>query len=308
MIIAVLDIGSNTSKVLLVENDVSCAFRVVGEKSLPLRLADFTSGKHNFLPLESMGNVLNVIQDLIDFALFYKPVNFSVVGTEALRKLSNSKDLCFAVKERFGLELKILSGSEEANGVVQGLLTDPNIASLSQFCAIDLGGGSLEVVKIVDRNCEKKISLPIGAVVLARKYFNDLHDKPSLENIDRLAKDVHSELSKNCTDILSSTINLVGTGGTVVYLRKIIGTENGDKFDGDSTINLSDVQNIESRMISTTLKERIGLFPNLPKDRADIFPAAVVVILQIMNFAKVDKITHSFHNLRYGIARQIFGK
>jgi len=308
MIIAVLDIGSNTSKVLLVENDVSCAFRVVGEKSLPLRLADFTSGKNNFLPLESMGNVLNVIQDLIDFAFFYKPVKFSVVGTEALRKLSNSKDLCIAFKERFGLELKILSGTEEANGVVQGLLTDPNIASFTQFCAIDLGGGSLEVVKVVDHNCEKKISLPIGAVVLAKKYFNDLHDKPSLENIDRLAKDVHSELSRNCADILCSTINLVGTGGTVVYLRKIIGIENGDKFDGDCTIKLSDVQNIESRIISTTLKERIGLFPNLPKDRADIFPAAVLVILQIMNFAKVDKITHSFHNLRYGIARQVLGK
>jgi exopolyphosphatase/guanosine-5'-triphosphate,3'-diphosphate pyrophosphatase len=305
MIIAVLDIGSNTSKVLLVENNLSREFQVVGQKSLPLRLANFTSREHNFLPLESMVNIFNVIQDLIDYALGYKPDKFSVVGTEALRKISNSKDLCIAVKERFGLQLRILSGAEEASGVVEGLLTDPNIASLSQFCAIDLGGGSLEVVKVVDGNCEKKVSLPLGAVVLARKYFKDLHEKPSLENIDQLVKEVNSELSRNCTDILSSTTSLVGTGGAVVYLRKIIGIENGDNFDGECTIKLSDVQSIERKIISTNLDERIELFPNLPMDRADIFPAAVVVILQIMKFAKADKITHSFHNLRYGIARQV---
>jgi exopolyphosphatase/guanosine-5'-triphosphate,3'-diphosphate pyrophosphatase len=252
-----------------------------------------------------MGNIFNVIQDLIDFALGYKPDKFSVVGTEALRKISNSKDLCIAVKERFGLNLRILSGAEEASGIVEGLLTDPNIASLSQFCAIDLGGGSLEVVKVVDGNCEKKVSLPLGAVVLARKYFKDLNEKPSLENIDQLVKEVNSELSRNCTDILTSTTSLVGTGGAVVYLRKIIGIENGDNFDGECTIKLSDVQSIERKIISTNLDERIELFPNLPMDRADIFPAAVVVILQIMKFAKADKITHSFHNLRYGIARQV---
>jgi exopolyphosphatase/pppGpp-phosphohydrolase len=53
------------------------------------------------------------------------------------------------------------------------------------------------------------------------------------------------------------------------------------------------------------LFERISQFNELPRDRADVFPAALIVILELMKFLKLAKLTHSFHNLRYGLADQL---
>ena len=80
--------------------------------------------------------------------------------------------------------------------MVKGLLTDPSVHSFDQFCAIDLGGGSLEMVKVVDRRCESKCSLPLGAVVLAREFLGNLNNRLKKESLMRLADNVHLKLMK----------------------------------------------------------------------------------------------------------------
>jgi len=54
-----------------------------------------------------------------------------------------------------------------------------------------------------------------------------------------------------------------------------------------------------------SLSERITQFPQLPADRADVFPAALVVILELLKFCNLSSLTHSFNNLRYGAAKEM---
>ena len=54
-------------------------------------------------------------------------------------------------------------------------------------------------------------------------------------------------------------------------------------------------------MSASLLEERINQYPEIPPDRADIFPYGLLTVIEIMKYLGADQITHSFHNLRYGL-------
>jgi exopolyphosphatase/guanosine-5'-triphosphate,3'-diphosphate pyrophosphatase len=219
--------------------------------------------------------------------------------------MGNSEDLVLRIKKRFSVDLRILSGDSEAYLVAQGLLTDPAIIQLKSFSAIDIGGGSLEGIKVNNGLCEERFSLALGAVVLAERFFNNFTNCQSDSEINNLKKEVHSNLQKNGASVLEPTCTLVGTGGSLVFLRRIISTMNKNRFEDENILEFDAIENITQMIAAMDVSARITAFPELPEDRADIFPAALFVILEIMKFANSKSITHSFHNLRYGVASKI---
>ena len=98
---------------------------------------------------------------------------------------------------------------------------------------------------------------------------------------------------------------MVGTGGSLVFLRRIISTINNNKFEDENILEFDSIEKVTQMISVMDVRARITAFPELPEDRADIFPAALFVILEIMKFANCKSITHSFHNLRYGVASKI---
>jgi exopolyphosphatase/guanosine-5'-triphosphate,3'-diphosphate pyrophosphatase len=305
MRIAVLDIGSNTSKVLVVQKNNSEHFISLGEKSFPMRLLCGLAQKKPVLSSRTVEDVVDVIGKLIQFSSVFSPSITCVVGTEALRRIGNSSDLVFRIKKKFSVDLRILSGESEAYLVAQGLLTDPTIIRMGSFSAIDIGGGSLEGIKVINELCDERFSLPLGAVVLAERFFKNITNCLSGSEINNLKKEVHSNLQKNGTSVLESTCNLVGTGGSMVFLRRIISSINNNKFEDENILEFDAIENVTNMISVMDVKTRINSFPELPEDRADIFPAALLVILEIMKIANCKSITHSFHNLRYGVANKI---
>lgn len=305
MKVAVLDIGSNTAKVLVVQKTNSEHFISIGEKSFPMRLICGSAQKNPDLSFRVIEDVIDVIGKLIKFSSIYAPSVTCIVGTEALRRMGNSADLVLRIKKKFSVDLQILSGESEAYLVAQGLLTDPAIIQLKSFSAIDIGGGSLEGIKVNNGLCEEKFSLALGAVVLAERFFNNVTNCLSDSEINNLKKEVHSNLQKNGSSVLESTPSLVGTGGSLIFLRRIISTINKNKFEDENILEFDDIEKVTQMISVMDVRARITAFPELPEDRADIFPAALFVILEIMKFANCKSITHSLHNLRYGVASKI---
>ena len=201
--------------------------------------------------------------------------------------------------------MQILSGESEAYLVAQGLLTDPAIIQLKSFSAIDIGGGSLEGIKVNNGLCEERFSLALGAVVLAERFFSNITNCLTASEINNLKKEIRSNLQKNGTSVLEPTRTLVGTGGSLVFLRRIISTINNNKFEDENILEFDSIEKVTQMISVMDVRARITAFPELPEDRADIFPAALFVILEIMKFANCKSITHSFHNLRYGVASKI---
>ena len=119
----------------------------------------------NWLEDESRG-CYSTILDLQDF-INYEVEKIEIVATSAVRDASNQDQFLEEVAHEAASPLRVLSEKEEATLIGRGIACDPYLPNPKCFCALDIGGGSLECIKYQDRDVTEGISLPIGAVRLA---------------------------------------------------------------------------------------------------------------------------------------------
>ncbi len=278
----VVDIGSNTIKCLLGTSLNGVSVKSIYEKSLDRRI------------LATNRKLVDDVAELIaDSILFFESEakNFSdefktiVVATSALRDSPQKDEILRNVFSKTSREIKILSGESEARLSFKGAMTDPLLANISNRCVyFDLGGGSLEVVSGSNGVVDFSTSIPVGAVRLTRDggdYF-EISKKAIASSLSHLQK----------------TETLVGAGGAVVaarLMKKKLGL-----LGAENEILLSDIKKFFEVIAPLSLRERVEKF-SISENRADILPAAFACIIELMEFLKVEKLTHTFCNLRYGV-------
>jgi exopolyphosphatase / guanosine-5'-triphosphate,3'-diphosphate pyrophosphatase len=305
MKVAVFDLGSNTTKLLVSEVDDRGNPQVVAEESRACRLTA-GGGEEFCFPEKSIERLLAVLGELMEIARGHEVDRMKAVATEAFRRSENTQDLIALTQASLGLPISVLSGSEEAGAIATGLLSDPLIARLDDFHAIDLGGGSMEVIAVNDRVVSALESLPLGAAVLSGRFCADANcewpDSVCLE-----AKDyVISLLASSNSHALSGPCSsLVGSGGSLVFLRKILAVEGGVEAEEKGILKLSEVDNLFERISRMSLEERRVNYPALPQARADIFPAGLLVLSEVMSYFNRTQIIHSYRSLRYGVAMEL---
>ncbi len=189
--IAVIDIGSNSVRLFI--------FRVEGRRAVQIEAQKYfcglgkdlgTTGKLNpeaaSLTLSYMEGFASKIKEFSVRTVF-------VIGTAALREASDSAAFIALVKERTGLEIKVITGDEEARLAALAILDQNEAAS---GIVADFGGGSLELAKISRGDIERKISLNLGAHYLkalddreariAHRLRNVLQIAPEFSNPEKL--------------------------------------------------------------------------------------------------------------------------
>src|ERR671919_196005 len=157
---AVVDIGSNSVRLGVYEELGRAPFPRFNEKSL-CRLGDGVeeTGRLNqtsFARAVEACRRFRAICDAMEVA------RVDVLATAAVRSGSNGEALIAAIAEAAGLEVRVLSGAEEARfaglGVISGFYRPTGLVG-------DMGGGSLEVIEVLDDQVgERDVSLPIGAL------------------------------------------------------------------------------------------------------------------------------------------------
>ena len=307
MKVGVIDLGSNTSKLLIAQKSpisVQLDFKILEEKSLPCRIFALTEEKVLKIPKEGATRLVSCIDKFQKICQSHQTDHLIIVATEALRKAENSKEITLFVEQQTGLRVKIISGQEEAKTVVKGLQTDPMINDLTDYFALDIGGGSLEIMEVEQKKVSKIKSLPLGAVSVALANSSNLA-LPLTPEIQLKTKGfVRKIVQKEFKIYSAQRPNLVGTGGILVFLRLIL--NNPDASINNRRLNLSEIKQLAKEVCSLSLNDRVDRFPKLPSDRADVFPFGLITIIETMEFLGTQNITHSFHNLRYGIIQDFF--
>ena len=172
----------------------------------------------------------HLITTLLSFKKFLNNGNVDGIhafGTEALRKADNSTSVIDGILKESQIAVKVLSGVEEAQAIACGLKTDPELAEFSDYFALDLGGGSLEILTIKnDKVCLAR-SLSLGAVAVASANTNDTNVPLSSEVLAKTHRYVRASLKKELIDLQPKEIPLlIGSGGTLVFLRKLLALQN----------------------------------------------------------------------------------
>ena len=301
----VIDVGSNTIKVLCAQN---CDRTVenVAVRSIEARLGGEIREGRPWLTKERRKAAVEAISDLLAFSSNYHPDTVLVVATSAVRDAVNQDVFQQEVETITGQKLRILHEREEAMFIGRGISCDPDLPNRKSFCAIDLGGGSMEYINYRNGCVEQGVSLPLGAVRLTRNFTTGGTD-PITDHEEQLIHEHVGEHLETASLINCKNEFLVGCGGAFSVTRAVFANRTGLSYRETSQImDVSLLINFYEEIRQLPLVERCQI-PHLPEGRADILPVALVVLMSVAEYFKCRHFHHSHYNLRFGLAATLLG-
>lgn len=296
--IAIIDVGSNTIKLLVAE--AGPLLRVLDSFTHETRISYGIGAGVPRLTDVGMHGGLSAIGDLLRRCARHEPDRTMIVATSAVRDAVNGEDFTAAVREATGLDVQVLSGKEEALGIAEGVLQDPAIARESAFSLCDLGGGSLELIRYEGGEVRRAESFPLGAVRLTERFVSDPTGSLPTEEREAIAAHVRDNLRS--FPLEGSGDPLVCTGGAMTIARAMLAAEEDlDLEESSPQVPVEDLRGLFEELAARPLAERQKK-KRLPPQRADIFPCALLVFLTVADLAGATFFVHTFSNLRYGLA------
>lgn len=294
--IAVIDIGSNSIRLVIVKINKNNYFNIVDDFKETVRLGKDMTPHGELNP----ARVEKAIETLTFFKYIYKAhgvTEIITVATEAVRKASNQIEFINRVKLELDIEIKILTGIEEA---YYDYFANINSMDISDALLMDIGGSSTELILLENRTIKASISLPFGAINLTDKF----NLSKSMDS--KTEKDLKSYILTFYKKILwlkkAKNIPIIGIGGTMRNIGKI--SKKRCNYPIDNLHNyhttLQEVIEIYSIVKSLDSIDRKKI-KGLSKERADIFLGAITAVVTLFQFLNLKELYVSGCGLREGI-------
>ncbi len=307
--VAVIDLGSNSIKLLVAASGVRGLPEAVYSRTLETRISAGISQAHPRLAEEAMAQGLAAVRDLLDDANRHGARRAVIVATSAVRDAANGAEFRERVRQATGSTLRILTGAEEANLIGRGLTCDPSLAGLRDFYVFDLGGGSLECLVFRDRRAVQEKSLPLGCVRLTEQCVRDPRKPFGRPEIEAVVKAVDASFAMSGFAFsLDTGAAVVGTGGTLTTARAVLGVRTGQTVEqADPRLTTGQLRELRDGLGALPLPARKEVL-GLPPARADVFPTALATLLAVADRGRFSSYRHSFYNLRWGLAAEELAK
>ena len=296
--LGVIDIGSNSGRVLVARVQDATHLDVLGDARSPLRLVrDVARGGR--LSAETIERTLRVLRGFAAVAASAGAERTVAVATAAVREASNGEELIARTREELAMAVEIADGDQEARygflGAIHGLPIEHGIV-------LDVGGGSLQLIHFRDRRLHRSWSLPLGALRLSDRFLDS--DPPARAEMRGLKQHVYAGLEHAGVAALLADERLVGTGGTVRNLAKVDRRLRGEypitRLHGYA-IDRRRLDEVGSLLSGTPAAER-GRVPGLNSDRADSIVGGALVVQAVMDRLLASSLTVAGYGLREGIA------
>jgi len=316
--LATIDVGTNAAKLLISESVPGGILKPLREERCVTRLGEGVDA-HGVLTEGAIERLIKALKTFQIIAAQYNAERCVVVGTSASR--DTGKRIVDIVKGRTGLDYEIISGDQEADisfeGAIGGL---PHIKG--QVISCDIGGGSTELVEgTSDGQIMKRLSLDIGSVRISERYFSS--QPPDSDELE-IARDFiqHSVASSSFSG--NSTNLLAGASDTHRLLlklqNKLVAGEISTDFDRFNSnwkhlremgahhekLSYDQVRCWVECLMQLTFDDVLFLEPNELQGRADVFPAALLICLEVMDGLGKVPVIVSHWGLAHGVALRVF--
>ena len=301
---AIIDVGTNSIKFCLAEETGNGSYTVVKDTNDIARLGEGLkeTGLIGPEPLERNA------QSVANFAAEAKAAGADevvAVGTMALRTAKNAAAFIARVKELCGVELKVLSGEEEAQYSYVAVMSGIEGAADADLVTMDTGGGSTEFVFGTACKIVRKFSLNVGAVRFTEQYLSQM--PVAAEKLAEAQAQIKKELSEG--GVSGPVKFLVGMGGTVTSMASV--KHKMAKYDPDviqgSTLTLDDINAQIADYAAKTLDQRREIVGLQPK-RADVILAGACIVKAVLELTGAKELTVSDRSLRHGLMYELFKK
>ncbi|GAB2722906.1 Ppx/GppA family phosphatase [Paenibacillus thermoaerophilus] len=214
--IGIIDIGSNSIRLVLYELLDGDAYRIIDESKESARLSDRIR-EDGTLGIEDIRYLADVLLHFKRLCAANRIGRIRAVATAAIRNAANRRDIVAALRAWTGLDIEVLSGEEEARIGFLGMI---NTTDIADGFLIDIGGGSTEISLFRNRKLLHSVSFPFGCVNTAKRYAAG-NGPVRPEQLEEIRKMVDEALRKHPWCASNRGLPLIGLGGTVRTLCKI---------------------------------------------------------------------------------------
>ena len=299
MRLGVLDVGSNTVHLLVVDAHYGAAPIPASKSKMSLRLAEH---------LDAQGRIADsAVDELVDFvhrsmaaAEDLGVTEMISFATSAIRDAPNGDAVLQAVSDRTGVTLDLLAGEDEAR------LTYLAVRrwwgwSAGRILMVDIGGGSLEIAVGTDEEPDVAISLPLGAGRLTRLFAReDLPTPDSVRELRRHARTAIAEIAGRVTRVGEPRLS-VATSKTMRQLARIAGAASSSEgLHVRRVLKRDDLRVWAPKLAAMTAEERSRL-PGVSASRAPQLVAGAFVAEAAMDILDIDSLDIGPWALREGV-------
>jgi len=296
---AVLDVGSNTAHLLVVDAYRGAPPLPASSFKRPLRLAEqiTSGGALSDAGVDSLIDFIGLAQEKAEEKGCESMIAFA---TSAIREATNTYEVLEHVHSQTGVDLQVLTGPDEARLTFLAVRRWFGWSS-GRLAVFDIGGGSLEIASGADERPDIAQSLELGAGRLTRNWLPD--DVPKPEDVKALRRHVRSEIARDAGTLLRQGVgdHAAATSKTFRSLARVCGAAPSD--DGPYVHRLLHREDLEKRLpqlATMSIEERAAL-PGVSGNRANQIIAGAVVADAVMGLFELESLEVCPWALREGV-------
>ncbi|HEY5192643.1 MAG TPA: Ppx/GppA family phosphatase [Solirubrobacteraceae bacterium] len=295
--VAVIDLGSNSFR-MVVFAPADGSWKRADELSSAVRIGEGMASTGRL----SEAAMMRALETLEAFTALCERQGLDersvdAVATSAIREAENGGEFLERVRLHTGLDPRVLSREQEAR---YGYLAAVNSTTLTDGCVLDLGGGSLQLVRVAGRLARESGSWRLGAVRMTERFLSD--PGPAKRNqLKALQAHVARKLER-APWLQATGPHLVGLGGTVRNLAAAAERAAGLPAEEVQGFMLGSdaLEDLIARLAALPAAERSQV-PGIKQARADIVLAGALVIQGVMRAGDFDRLEVTGAGLREGI-------
>jgi exopolyphosphatase/guanosine-5'-triphosphate,3'-diphosphate pyrophosphatase len=270
--LAAIDIGSNAARLLISDvvknNEGKPDFNKLNLVRVPLRLGFDVFERKEISP-EKEAMILKTIQAYKCLTDVYEVKHIKACATSAMRDASNGRTIIERIKSETGIEIKIISGDEEASIIYENHFAE-KLDKDHSYLYIDVGGGSTELTFFSESQLMFKESFNIGTIRLLKNQVKE-------KQWDEL-KDYLRERTRGPREIVA-----IGTGGNINKVFSLSKRKDGKPLPLDL------LRDYHKELSAFPVYERMRQY-NLREDRADVIVPALLIYINVMRWADIKEI------------------
>jgi exopolyphosphatase / guanosine-5'-triphosphate,3'-diphosphate pyrophosphatase len=296
--VAVVDIGTNSTRLLI--GDVE----ETGVTEVERRTTVTNMGRgvdhSGMICTDAVDSVCTVIADYKSRYEEMGAERVMAIATSAVRDAVNGEAFIAELRERFGLDARLLTGEEEANLTYLGATAHrPAAGSILVF---DIGGGSTELIVGSGPQVDFHTSLQAGTIRQSERHLTS--DPPHPHELEDLAADIRSLIDRAMADQpqprASRAIAVAGTPTSLAAIDQGLEPYDPGRVHG-YRLGMRRIQRMLSKLSSQPLAERLRV-PGLHPGRAPTIVAGTVILVQVMRAFRMQEIEVSELDILHGSA------
>lgn len=303
MRVGVVDIGTNSTRLLIADVDADGRIDELDRRSQVTRLGDGVdaTGTLSDAAMHRVFETLGAYRVALDGAGVAAGARIAVL-TSAVRDAANGAVFTAAVRDRYGLDARTIAGEQEARLTFLGATHGRAAGDGEPLLVFDIGGGSTELVVGHADRVDFHVSTQAGVVRQSERHIR--HDPPRPRELQELADEIRAILTAQIpADVRASATAAVGVAGTATSLAAI--DQELEPYDParvhGHVVTLADAELMLARLAQLPLEERRkvrGLHP----DRAPTIVAGIVILIEVLRAFDFQRVEVSEHDLLHGVA------